>query len=117
MNSKVTKNSDITGATKCKITYDKKGLVTKGEDLTADDIPNLEASKITSGKLSNDRLPSDISGFTVSAQDIKASDNIYLGHYIEIKSNYEDLDITSTNSAKILFNGKNLQIEILDWTV
>ena len=31
-------NTSITGATKCKITYDSKGLVTAGADLSAGDI-------------------------------------------------------------------------------
>lgn len=44
---KVVKNADIPGATKCKITYDAKGLVTSGADLTASDIPDLTAAKIT----------------------------------------------------------------------
>lgn len=35
------------GNTKCKITYDDKGLVTAGADLTEGDIPNLHISKIT----------------------------------------------------------------------
>lgn len=39
--AKVDANSTITGATKCKITYDSKGLVTAGADLTAEDIPEL----------------------------------------------------------------------------
>ena len=43
----VASNTAITGATKCKITYDSKGLVTAGADLTASDIPNLSLSKIT----------------------------------------------------------------------
>lgn len=47
LNDKVTKNADITGAQKCKITYDAKGLVTAGTDLIASDIPNLATSKIT----------------------------------------------------------------------
>lgn len=54
----VAANTAITGATKCKITYDSKGLVTAGADLAASDIPNLSATKITSGTLSFDRLPS-----------------------------------------------------------
>ena len=45
----VVANTAITGATKCKITYDSKGLVTGGADLLASDIPELSASKITSG--------------------------------------------------------------------
>ena len=37
-------NTEITGSTKCKITYDTKGLVTAGEDLTAADIPDISAT-------------------------------------------------------------------------
>ena len=39
-NGKVTANSAITGATKCKITYDEKGLVTAGADLASTDVTN-----------------------------------------------------------------------------
>jgi hypothetical protein len=35
---KVTKNADIVGAQKTKITYDAKGLVTAGEDITSSDV-------------------------------------------------------------------------------
>lgn len=44
--TKVTANGAITGATKCKITYDAKGLVTAGTDLTAGDIPDISATYI-----------------------------------------------------------------------
>lgn len=54
----VAKNTAITGATKCKITYDSKGLVTKGENLAAVDIPNLDAAKITTGTLPDARIAS-----------------------------------------------------------
>ncbi len=43
----VVANTAITGGTKTKITYDAKGLVTGGSDLTAADIPALATSKIT----------------------------------------------------------------------
>ena len=39
LTNKVEKNSTITGATKTKITYDSKGLITGGTDLLASDIP------------------------------------------------------------------------------
>ena len=38
---KVDSNELIVGDTKCKITYDEKGLVISGEDLTIDDLPEL----------------------------------------------------------------------------
>ena len=49
--SKVDKNAAIVGGTATKITYDAKGLVTRGTTLIAPDIPDLDASKITSGIL------------------------------------------------------------------
>lgn len=45
--TKVTANTAITGATHTKITYDSKGLVTAGADLSASDIPSLTLSKIS----------------------------------------------------------------------
>lgn len=47
LDKKVDANTAITGATKCKITYDAKGLVTKGEDLEAADIPLLDSVKVS----------------------------------------------------------------------
>lgn len=44
---KVVANNAITGATKCKITYDSKGLVTAGADLTLNDLPALTSEKVT----------------------------------------------------------------------
>lgn len=45
-NAAVVANKDITAGTATKITYDAKGLVTKGENLVASDIPTLGISKI-----------------------------------------------------------------------
>lgn len=44
--TKVTANSAITAGTHTKITYDTKGLVTGGTDLSASDIPDLSATYI-----------------------------------------------------------------------
>jgi hypothetical protein len=53
-NGKLTGNSAITGATKTKITYDSKGLVTAGADLAASDLPTgIDAAKIGGGAVSN----------------------------------------------------------------
>lgn len=43
----VVANDAITGGTATKITYDAKGLVTKGENLAVSDIPDLGISKIS----------------------------------------------------------------------
>lgn len=54
IDAKVTANAAITGATKTKITYDSKGLVTSGADLSASDLPTgIDAAKIGSGTVSN----------------------------------------------------------------
>ena len=45
-NAAVVANKDIVAGTATKITYDAKGLVTKGENLAASDIPTLGISKI-----------------------------------------------------------------------
>ena len=46
LDDKVAINAPITGATKTKITYDAKGLVTVGADLSSTDIPDLSATYI-----------------------------------------------------------------------
>ena len=54
LDTKVDENASITGATKTKITYDAKGLVTAGADLAASDLPTgIDAAKISSGVISN----------------------------------------------------------------
>jgi hypothetical protein len=51
ISGKADKATNLTGATKTKITYNSQGIVTAGADLDASDIPDLDASKITSGTL------------------------------------------------------------------
>jgi hypothetical protein len=54
LDGKVDENAAITASTKTKITYDSKGLVTAGSDLSASDIPSgIDASKISTGVISN----------------------------------------------------------------
>lgn len=83
LTNKVTANSAITAATRCKITYDAKGLVTAGANLAASDIPALDASKITTGTLGTDRIPtlpiSKISGLQSSL--MSSTDKAKLDEY------------------------------------
>jgi hypothetical protein len=51
-------NTATTG-TFTKVTIDAQGHVTTGDTLAADDVPDLPASKITSGTITSDRIASD----------------------------------------------------------
>ena len=76
------------GATKCKITYDTYGRVTGGADLADSDIPNLPASKITSGQIDKARMPNyGLCGHTIQfivSEDVGTShaDKYITIHYI-----------------------------------
>ena len=68
--TKVTANAAITGGTKTKITYDAKGLVTSGADLSASDIPDISATYVATSLLgANSGVATlDSSGKVPSAQ-------------------------------------------------
>ncbi len=82
----VVPNGAITGATKTKITYDSKGLVTSGADATADDILDGTNKHLlttaqqtvlnnTSGTNSGDNATnSQYSGLATSKQDVLSVD-------------------------------------------
>ena|SRR6056300_1578259 len=68
LDAKVDENAAITGATKTKITYDSKGLVTGGADLAATDLPTgIDAAKIADGTVTNAEFQY-IGGLTSDAQ-------------------------------------------------
>lgn len=72
-------NSGVTAGTYAKVTVDAKGRVTAGAGLAATDIPNLDASKLTSGTLAAARLSGtyniDISGVAGAAGQINAAES------------------------------------------
>lgn len=59
-------NTAITGATKTKITYDSKGLVTSGDDLSASDIPDISATYETKSNKSDSYTQSSSSTYATS---------------------------------------------------
>ena len=60
----VESNTEIVGSTKCKITYDSKGLVTAGEDLVSDDIPDISATYETKSNKSDSFTESSSETYT-----------------------------------------------------
>lgn len=73
-------NSGVTAGTYGKVTVNAKGIVTAGTALLATDIPNLDASKLTSGVLVAARLSGtysiDISGNATSASQLETARTI-----------------------------------------
>ena len=86
LDGKVTKNADITGATKCKITYDSKGLVTAGADLAESDIPSLHLSKISDVTATATEL-NYVDGVTSSIQTQLDSKQATISDLATIRSN------------------------------
>lgn len=81
VNGKVTANANITAGTKCKITYDAKGLVTAGADLEESDIPTLAISKISGLDTAlNGKVPTTrkVNGKALSEDIELVGDDIYV---------------------------------------
>jgi len=106
LDGKVDENSPITPATKTKITYDAKGLVTAGADMTASDITDFETAVSNNTDVSANTsarhdavtvTDSSEIDFTLTGQDITAS--IVAGSIDETK-----LD-TSVNASLDLADG------------
>lgn len=78
---KVTANANITAGTKCKITYDAKGLVTAGTNLAESDIPTLTISKISGLDTAlNGKVPTTrkVNGKALSEDIELVGDDIYV---------------------------------------
>lgn len=75
LDAKVDENTAIFGATKTKITFDSKGLVTSGDDLIEADIPTLSQSKITN--LTTDLSAKEILSNKSTSTSLGTSDTLY----------------------------------------
>jgi hypothetical protein len=122
VNGKVTANANISADTKCKITYDAKGLVTAGADLTDSDIPTLATSKISgldtalNGKVPTTRT---VNSKPLSANVVLAGADILVGGdgtYSEsdLQAAIEAMDgrITSAASGVQSFGGQTGAITV-----
>lgn len=103
ISGKADKASGLTGATKCKITYNSSGIVTGGSDLSATDIPSLSADKITSGTLPDARIASASTWngkYTKPSAGIPASD-LASGVIPDISVKQDKLAVTGSATKPI----------------
>ena len=103
----VQKNNAITGATKTKITYDSKGLVTAGEDLAESDIPALSISKTTG--LQSALNAKEVSSNKVTSLSAQSTDT----QYPSAKAVY-DADKAIKDTIGTVANGKTVVQMISD---
>lgn len=104
----VSKNTAITGSTKCKITYDSKGLVTSGADLQVSDIPDLSSNYVASNTAitgnTKCKITYDNKGLVTAGADLQASD------IPDLSSSYvtNNSAITGATKCKITYDSKGL---------
>ena len=80
LDGKVNENTAITGATKCKITYDSKGLVTAGADITLSDVTDVTATateiNVLDGITASTAELNILDGVTATASELNVLDGI-----------------------------------------
>lgn len=106
LNSKVTGNNAITGSTHTKITYDSKGLVTSGADLSASDIPNLTLSKISDVTATASEL-NVLDGITASTTELNYTDGVTSNIQTQLNSKQNITDNTLTTTSKTIVGAIN----------
>jgi hypothetical protein len=107
--NKVFANPPITGATKTKITYDSKGLVTAGSDLTNADLPTIDATKIADGSVTDSEFQY-ISTLSSNAQtQINSKENKSLSAHTfranNTSSTADGTEITYRHSGQLSYTG------------
>ena len=106
--TKVTANSAITGATHTKITYDSKGLVTSGADLSASDIPNLTLSKITDVTATASEL-NVLDGITATTTELNYVDGVTSSIQTQLNNKVTaNASITGGTATKVTYDSKGL---------
>lgn len=108
LNNKVTKNTDITASTHTKITYDAKGLVTSGEDLSASDIPSITLSKISDITATATEL-NVLDGITATTTELNYTDGVTSNIQTQLDNKItKNSDITGATHTKITYDSKGL---------
>lgn len=107
LSGKLDKNTAIAGATKTKITYDSKGLVTAGADLQASDIPNLTLSKITDVTASANEL-NVLDGITATTTELNYVDGVTSNIQTQLNNKQASLDTTQMEAVNSGANSTNI---------
>ena len=120
LNLKVDKNANITGATKTKITYDLKGLVTSGADATTADIADsadkryiTDAQQTVIGNTSGANTGDNATNSQYSGLEASKENTITVGttaQYWRGDKTFQTLDKTAVglgNVPNISFSGSN----------
>lgn len=106
--TKVTANTAITGATHTKITYDAKGLVTAGADLSASDIPNLTLAKITDVTATASEL-NVLDGITATTTELNYVDGVTSSIQTQLNNKVTaNASITGGTATKVTYDSKGL---------
>ena len=91
------KNSGVTAGTYPKVTVDAKGNITSGTTLSASDIPNLDAGKITTGTLGIATIPTGTTSATVSLGNHTHSTYVPTTRTINNKALSANISLTATD--------------------
>jgi hypothetical protein len=114
---KLTANPSITGATKTKITYDSKGLVTSGTDATVADITGLQTA-LDSNKKKNDSTNSRTGYTTLYQNSLKLNITDTTGKWFPANSciNINSSQTSAGCGSYSVNNSTNYGLNILDST-
>lgn len=100
LNTKITANAAITGATHTKITYDSKGLVTAGADITLSDVTDITATAAEVNVLD---------GITASTTELNYVDGVTSAIQTQIDGKVTaNSAITAGTATKITYDSKGL---------
>lgn len=107
-NNVISIDNSVTGATKCKITYNAQGLVTAGADLAAGDIPSLSLSKISDVTATATEV-NVLDGITATTTELNYVDGVTSAIQTQLNNKVAaNAAITAGTATKITYDAKGL---------
>lgn len=110
---KVVANAAITGATKTKITYDSKGLVTAGADLAEEDIPALHLAKVTDVTATAAEV-NKLAGLATTAEELGFVHGVTssIQDQLNVKLELDDLSVAAGSANYMSYDNTNGQFSL-----